>query len=79
VDGCPVVIQPGPIIPDPCIGICNPCFGGINVPASSARKSKCCEPVTYECGLIPREKSSSEWIKPGSTNSSNCGCCNRCH
>jgi len=74
VDGCPVQIECGPIYPELCNVLCNPCYGGISVPACSAKKLKCCESSLYGCNLIPREKNTSQWLKPGLASSSSCGC-----
>lgn len=75
VDGCPVQIKCGAIVPDPFVGACNPCYGGINVPAHGCGRVKCCEKTTACCGLAPK-KQKSQWVKPGSvTEGSACGCC----
>lgn len=66
VDGCPVKIKCGSIVPDPFVGACNPCYGGINVPAHGTERIKCCEtnaPVRHK----------SQWVKPGSA-TVDCGC-----
>lgn len=73
VDGCPVVIKPGPIVPE-CINVASPCYGGISAPAHSCPKAKCCETTTCGCSLA-KKKSKSEWVKPGQIKAGDaCGC-----
>jgi hypothetical protein len=67
VQGCPIVIQSGAIIPDPyCLNACNPYYGGISAPAKSCGKADC-------CGKVKHTKS--KWYAPGTTNvNCDCGC-----
>ena len=74
VDGCPVNIQCGAIIPEPC-GPLGPCYGGVSVPAHGCGKNKCCQSTTNGCGLV-QKKVKSQWLKPGlAATHCGCGCC----
>ena len=68
VQGCPVEIKCGAIMPE-CLPQtwCAPQWGGIRVPSASAGKLKCCQTEQR-----PRHKS--QWHKPG-TVTSGCDCC----
>jgi hypothetical protein len=68
VDGCPVKIECGAILPE-CLPQtwCAPQWGGIRVPSASAGKLKCCQ--------TERPVHKSQWHKPGLTNACGCGCC----
>ena len=73
VDDCPVVIAPGPIIPDPFCNIGDPCYGGIRAPAAHCSKNKaCCDASTKTNSC---KKTKDPWFIPGSE--TNCNSC--CH
>lgn len=73
VDECPVVIAPGPIIPDPLCGICDPCYGGIRAPAAHCSKTKACCDATTKSSSCKKQKN--PWFVPGSQAAD---CCNSC-